>query len=858
MRMKFLLIVTLFSFLFLANGIYAVDFDSSINAINGGLTSALFNFSITNNDAANNITKLNITLNSGFIYRGGARQNLMTFYLMESGTVLSWENSSYIVNNSATVYIWFYASTPSLTGQQKINVSTIDNTGSFLSKNVTLELIDSNAPKWSSNTTTYSVPTSYLLNKNNTFNITWTDNLGLEDVKFEFNGVNYTNTSSIPVKTSGSGVYGITLTDLNANSYNYKWFAEDWNNTENATSVLLYNVSKAMNPITVYFDGSANTDKVVNLGETLNITVTGKGNVYLYENGTLIGSGGSPLTYLRSLSSRGIYVYQINGTSTANYTTNSTGSTYTIRVDYPSPRYSVSTSIPTTWSLNSYALFNVTWNDPNDSNGFSVALIQLNHSGSATNYTMTRIGSTNTSTYELNLTTPMTLTWRIYANNSYNTWNSTELNTSVISRISPTLSISVIPDWNVIKGTRTTVKCSSDQVSVNLYRDGVLVSNPDVQTLSTGEYFYLCNNTLTVNYSSTYESKLLTAYNFMAVISFLNVDPIVTIVQNSSNSTTVVIKNTGNATQSVNFEIENITSTIYSINDSTVDISYGNKAAFSMNFTVSDSMELGDYKGNYKVTTSNSTYTYSFILRITPKAEDYETIENSIALYKANMNKLWSELNQTKAQYPELNYTSIETWILDTKAKIDSAENYVNQNNYYAAYELLGTIESNIASAESELNALKLNSGIFPSWIRNLLIGIGTVVVMILAYLLWPVKGYDIKSGNYRHKTTKETGIEKLMDVKVKMKGKLPIEKMKGIKTKITEKLPKPKYADEIHISDIKPDANEYWKKQSVQKKPKTNSFIEKIQNFFKHREKTNSNEYFEIPLDEGEESVET
>lgn len=855
MKPKLLLIIFIIASLLIIDKANAVDFDPSISPITGGLSNVLLNFSITNNDAANNITKLNITLNSGFTYKSGARHDIhpmiMTFNLLESGTVLSWTNTTYIVNKSSTVYIWFYASTASRTGQEGVNISTIDNLGAFLSKNATLELIDSTPPKWSSNTTVYSVPTPYLLNKNSTFNVTWTDNIGLEYVRFEFNGANYTNTSSTAVVNVGSGVYGITFTDLPANSYNYRWFAKDWNNTENVTSTLVYNVSKAMNPIDVYFDGTANSDQTVNLGQTLNITVTGKGSVYLYENGTLIGSGGSPLTYLKSLSSRGISLYKVNGTSTANYTTNSTGATYTIKIDYPPPRYSLSTSIPTTWSKNSYASFNVTWSDSNDENGFSMALIQLNHSGTATNYTMPRIGSTNTSTYQLNLNSSMAISWRVYANNSYDTWNSTELNTSVISRITPTLNISVIPDWNIIKGTQTTVRCTSSQVDVILYRDGVAVSNPDVQTLSTGEYFYLCNNSISVNYSSAYESKLLTVYNFMAIISFLDVDPVVPVVQNSSNSTIVVIKNIGNATQTVSFGIENITSTWYSINDTSASIAYNGKAAFLINFTIGDSVELGDYKGSYKVTTSNSTYTYSFTLRVSPDEDDYETIENSVALYKNTLNSIWSELNQTKQQYPDLNLTSVEQLILEVKGKIDAAENYISQGNYYAAYALLNEIKSKIASAESEMSSIKLGSGIFPSWVRKTIIWIGAVIIIVLGYLLWPVQGYDTKSGKYRHETIKQKGLEKVSEAKDKVKEKIPVEKMKEVKTKVMDKIPKKREPNEIHITEIVSKPVDFRRSRPAKK---TGSKLsEKISKLFKRKKKQRSDEYLEIGFEDEE-----
>lgn len=67
-----------------------------------------------------------------------------------------------------------------------------------------------------------------------------------------------------------------------------------------------------------------------------------------------------------------------------------------------------------------------------------------------------------------------------------------------------TLDITASPDWDVETGTETTITgigCPA-QLTCNLYREGSLVSNPDVQTLSEGVYTYVYNTTGNTNYSS--------------------------------------------------------------------------------------------------------------------------------------------------------------------------------------------------------------------------------------------------------------------------------------------------------------------------------------------------------------------
>ncbi len=78
---------------------------------------------------------------------------------------------------------------------------------------------------------------------------------------------------------------------------------------------------------------------------------------------------------------------------------------------------------------------------------------------------------------------------------------------SVIYIVDPantTLNLTALPSWNEFNGTQTTVSCNADniEVSVELFRDGSPVSNPDVQTLTNGTYVYDCNATASQNYTA--------------------------------------------------------------------------------------------------------------------------------------------------------------------------------------------------------------------------------------------------------------------------------------------------------------------------------------------------------------------
>lgn len=791
MRAKLFFAACAICFLAMSAFARAASFDSSVEPSIIDAGNVLVNFTVNNTNAA--IVQVNFTLPSGFSYYGPHGTTSNGLFLPTPTP--RWYNATTanIVANGGDEKFWFKvttASTGAFPRSFEFNVSTTDATGGFNSTNVSVTVDDLSPPKWSANSTSPSSPAAYVLNRSYIFNITWVDNVYLDHVSFEWNSTtNYTNTSSPAIQSLGSGKYSITLTDLTQDNYTYKWYANDsLNGAENSTDTFGFNVTRANNPINTYFNGNLNQGLTINDGETINITVIGAG-VTIYKNGTNITDQFTIKSYLileyNDILPRGYHEFKFNSTGSRNYTANTTGATYSLNVVYPPPKYSISTSIPSTWARNSFALFNITWTDDNDANGFSKAFIQLNHSGTATNYTMSRITGTTRSTYELNLSRPMALTWRAYANNSYNSWNVTNLTTVTISKITPTLSLTADPAWNVLRGSRTSIHCTSNQVSVNLYRDAALVSNPDIQTLGTGAYVYVCNNTASTNYSSARAAKILNVLRYAADISFAQAASLISIKQNSSNSTTVIVENVGNASQPVNFTIENITSSWYTLNATDATANIGQKVAFLVNFSIAESVEIKDYIGAYKAATINKTIVSAFTLRILPKEETHSDISSELALYRVNMTKVWAEINKTKAEKSDVNVTLAEQKILEAKEKIELAENYINNNDYFSAYQLFDSIKSLISTAEAELEAaLETREEIYevvhlPDWAIWAVVGTGIGVGGLLVYLLWPQPGYSTKTGRYTYKTPKERGARVLSEAKEKIVNKIASSKPK-------------------------------------------------------------------------------
>lgn len=112
--------------------------------------------------------------------------------------------------------------------------------------------------------------------------------------------------------------------------------------------------------------------------------------------------------------------------------------------------------------------------------------------------------------------------------------------TQVISKATPSNTLSISPSQSVSYPTQTTVTCSissiNNEVTPQLFRNNILVSNPDVATLAIGSYVYVCNNTVTQNYTTSQSQKTI------VVSSGDTTPPVITILspQNTTYTTSSV------------------------------------------------------------------------------------------------------------------------------------------------------------------------------------------------------------------------------------------------------------------------------------------------------------------------------
>jgi len=758
----------------------AATFTATLNqsALTSGTSNLLVNFTISNPSAG--IGQVMITIPSQVTYSspdGLTNNGNGTWSTSMLPTTAYWYNAtaSPTIASGASASFWFRLTTSTVSGSYNFNVSTNDSSGIYVSENVTVSISDLTPPGFIANTTSPSTP-QYGPSKNYTFNATCPDNVAVAWVKFEWNGaINYTNYGGgalSNVSNQSLDGYGITLSDLLPGNYTWKWFAGDSFN-ESTGGLGVYNVTKAYNPMTMYFNGNAATGYTINWGNPINVTGVGQ-SVTLYTNVT--GGGMQPgiNPYTSSSLPIGSYSFTMNSTGNANYSANVTCCTYILRVRAPPPSYSVSTTIPTTWYLNAFALFNITWSDLNDATAFSVALLQHNATGTATNYTMTRITGTNKSTYALNATQPMVLSWRVFANNSAGSWNATTLTESTVAKITPGLALSVVPSWSVLRGVQTSVACTSDAggATIYLYRNGVAMSNPDIQTLATSDYVYWCNTSTTANYSSSSVTNMLRVLSYAADISFTKADTLVAVTRESTNGTVVVVKNVGNASQPMNITVDNITSSWYTINATSATVASGYSAAFLVNFTPPASAAIADYAGTFRAMTTNRSITSGFVLRVMPAVGDVAAISTQLSDYRASVDSLLTDIREMKADAGLTNQTSSEQKAAEAGQKLDQAAQAIASGDYFGAQQLLDAAQALIAGAESDLAAEKqasasqIQQAQATEWTTWIVAAVVAIAVLVLAFLLWPGRGYSARTGSYTFKSPAEKGKQAVGDMK--------------------------------------------------------------------------------------------
>ncbi len=313
---------------------------------------------------------------------------------------------------------------------------------------------------------------------------------------------------------------------LGVEYYNYTAVSSGDQNHSSASITRFVTITKISSEVNLTLnvtDGNVTIvqDSFIYLNAT---TATGDSGatLKLYNAGTLINQGASPLSNFTQFSSVGIF----NITGIYEESQNFTGSfeTWYVNVteapDETNPGVSSLTenpSDPAVYSEGTIYEFNATITD---NRVVDTVIIDFN----GTNYTAVNLTG---NIYNLTLTglSVGTYNYRWYANDTSGNINSTENGSYTIDQGTPSISLSITPSNTVTYLTETTANgtgCPS-QLTCTLYRDSISVGNSETATLGVGTYNYTFNTTGNINYTSASVSEILTVNQATGVVfTYLN------------------------------------------------------------------------------------------------------------------------------------------------------------------------------------------------------------------------------------------------------------------------------------------------------------------------------------------------
>jgi hypothetical protein len=227
----------------------------------------------------------------------------------------------------------------------------------------------------------------------------------------------------------------------------------------------------------------------------------------------------------------------------------------------------------------------------------------------------------------------------------------------------------------------------------------------------------------------------------------------------SSNTSTVVVNNTGNESITVKLNVTINSGIDSSVAPNSCSLAEGENCTFNVSFNVSNSTTLGEHPGTLKayVSTNTSIYnTKSFTFTVLATEEREEEINVSYQNYADILEGLALELEDIRISglVSKENLTVAEFYLNESNSILNQIKEAISSGDYITAESLLATLNESISNLMTELDKLKIEKergaevyfGNMWIWI---VIGvvIAGVVVFFIYLLLPPKEGFHTKYG---------------------------------------------------------------------------------------------------------------
>ena len=728
--MKKVVLALIVACLFLPFGL-ASNFTVTVqpNTINATQTTSLL-FILDNLDATQNITEVNITLPSGFSYDSSTLTTTSGNCSWFSDQVIKCDGTPFILNGSETnVSFSVYASVAS-PPEYTFTFDAVDTNSTETQNTTNVTVNDVTYPKIESVYPANNTQVKYVPGKSYVFNASFSDNIALNSTEFFWNNIieqtNYTTSKSFAVQ--------IVKKDLGVGLYNFSWRVNDTSGNSNSTGTYFFNITKADNPMTMYLNGLKNQNITVVNGTNVNITIIAKGNISAYLDGNALTSSPQTDRYEAPhlFEQNGTYEVFANSTGNANYTSNTTGIKYWIKVIYPPARYKNLVFPAHTYSPGASYTFKITWYSPvapvNNITNVSFVWQNTPHYLDVTN------NSYATYSYTVKDLSAGSYSWKWCAKDTQGEENCTS-GTFNVAKATPSLAIYGIKAYTApvnisIVALGCPTKGASDVVC-KLYKNDTLLSNTSYTFFADkpGTWVFVFNTSGGANYTSASVTGVITVSAPPTNISQPENTTNVTNVTNKTNvtqKTTTTTTTTLPATPPVLNETKvfsKVTTSspavfkikqpgIFKVEEILVNV---NKEASNVKIIVSPALNV---KLSLPVPPNKgAVFTY---LKIESNLQDTNIKQATI---KFHVTKEWIKINNIDPNSVALYRWSNGWEKLETK-KISEDSNYIH-------YQAVSPGLSYYAVAGEK------KAGIPWTWI---FIGVVVAVAIVIAYLFWPTE----------------------------------------------------------------------------------------------------------------------
>jgi len=353
---------------------------------------------------------------------------------------------------------------------------------------------DSVPPQYSGLKENVSNQSKYAPVRTYQFNVTWSDAVSWVDtVLINWDGVNYTSSYN----TSTKWVFEID--SLAAGEHSYYWFANDSLGNANQTGTFTYDVVKADNAIWLYLNGSGQNITAV-YGESVNASAYAEqGLVELYRNDTPVSNPEEEVLHV------GVHIYRAYAPGNQNYSSNETVLNVTVEKATTEIDLVLSPGSPVTYGVQSTATCQVNntevsavlWRNGTDVSGENGTGVTLGAGGweyvcncsETQNYT----AASNTSYYAVSQAD--ILVW-LFLNGSEG-------------------------NFGIGYGETSNASAYTDFGTVELWRNGTQVGNPEVETLGAGLWVYIANTTGDDNHTANESVWNLTVSKIASAMTLL-------------------------------------------------------------------------------------------------------------------------------------------------------------------------------------------------------------------------------------------------------------------------------------------------------------------------------------------------